>query len=214
MQAIDGGSSAYITPNSFPVSNDNWQITIHTAADALVFGPAGEGLASNPALGCDPPPVGVNSREMFKLEADPSAVVERCSHSYNDGKSSTFGAPNVWNSGAAVAELLGAAPGSPAARSATPTACRTTATTRARSGDHPCAAGVITGCDDNCPGEPNPSQLDTGRVGPGGGDGIGDACQCGDVNNNGSVTATDRTQLRQKLASTFAAVNARRKCGG
>ena len=62
--------SAYITPNSFPVSNDNWQLTIRTAADALVFGPAGEGLASNPALGCDPPPVGVNSREMFKLEAD------------------------------------------------------------------------------------------------------------------------------------------------
>ena len=28
-------------------------------------------------------------------------MIERCSHSYNDGKSSTFGAPNFWNGGAA-----------------------------------------------------------------------------------------------------------------
>ena len=100
VQAIDGGRSAYITPNSFPVSNDNWQITIRTRPTRSCTVRRARGSRSNPATGCNPPPVGVNSREMFKLEADPSALVERCSHSYNDGKSSTFGAPNVWNGGA------------------------------------------------------------------------------------------------------------------
>src|SRR4030042_1625467 len=28
VQAIDAGPSTYVTPNSFPVSNDNWQLTI------------------------------------------------------------------------------------------------------------------------------------------------------------------------------------------
>jgi len=212
IQAIDGGPSTYITPNSFPVSNDNWQLTIHDAANGLVFGPAGEGLASDPAQGCDPPPVGVNAREMFKLEADPSALVERCSQSYNDGKTSTFGAPNAWNGGATVQSFA-------ALRQGLPLPDRDTdgvpddGDHSGVVGDHPCASGVTTGCDDNCPGESNPTQEDSGRVGAGGPDGIGDACQCGDVNGNGIVNGADRTQLRQKLASIVPDVSAPRKCG-
>ena len=53
---------------------------------------------------------------------------------------------------------------------------------------------------DNCKYEPNPTQSDIGGIGlaspP---DGIGDACQCGDTNNNGRVTATDSTVLKRAL---------------
>jgi hypothetical protein len=60
----------------------------------------------------------------------------------------------------------------------------------------------VKGYFDNCPLAPNASQTDTGGVGtmstiP---DGIGDACQCGDVNNDGIVTLTDKTILARSLA--------------
>jgi hypothetical protein len=46
---------------------------------------------------------------------------------------------------------------------------------------------------DNCPNWPNPTQEDGGGVGTGSsGDGIGDACQCGDVTDDGRVDAADR----------------------
>ncbi len=45
---------------------------------------------------------------------------------------------------------------------------------------------------DNCPNRANLSQLDSGGVGLGSGpDGIGDACQCGDVTDDGIVTSVD-----------------------
>ena len=51
----------------------------------------------------------------------------------------------------------------------------------------------VCGSDDNCPNWPNPSQADNGGVGAGSsGDGIGDACQCGDVTDDGEVDAADR----------------------
>ncbi|MAE94772.1 MAG: hypothetical protein CL910_08945 [Deltaproteobacteria bacterium] len=47
---------------------------------------------------------------------------------------------------------------------------------------------------DNCAFTINPSQADTGGVGLGSApDGIGDACQCGDVNDDGFVTGLDGT---------------------
>lgn len=51
--------------------------------------------------------------------------------------------------------------------------------------------GVIDACD-NCPYRHNPEQRDTGGVGQGAGpDGIGDACQCGDVSGDGTITGLD-----------------------
>jgi len=53
---------------------------------------------------------------------------------------------------------------------------------------------------DNCPYTPNPGQEDTGGIGSGSApDGIGDACQCGDVNGNGQVTLGDSVIILRSL---------------
>jgi hypothetical protein len=54
---------------------------------------------------------------------------------------------------------------------------------------------------DNCPYTPNPDQADSGGVGSGSPpDGIGDACQCGDVTNDGVVDVSDKTIFSRSLA--------------
>jgi hypothetical protein len=53
---------------------------------------------------------------------------------------------------------------------------------------------------DNCPAIPNADQLDRGGVGAGSPpDGIGDACQCGDVDGSGRVTIADATLVTRAL---------------
>ncbi len=54
---------------------------------------------------------------------------------------------------------------------------------------------------DNCPYEPNPTQSDVGGLGVAGPDGIGDACQCGDIDDDGTVTSTDATVLSRALSN-------------
>jgi len=95
VQAADGASGTYITAQSFSVSNSNTQITILDAGGAAVFGPAGEGIE---------PVSGVGSTEVFKLEEDPGPHITPLSN-YNDGSSSTFGAPNVYSAGTLVQDL-------------------------------------------------------------------------------------------------------------
>lgn len=59
-------------------------------------------------------------------------------------------------------------------------------------GDVPCATGQTVDCDDNCPFAANPDQQDTAGVGAGSlPDGVGDECQCGDVNGDGQVSSVD-----------------------
>jgi hypothetical protein len=59
-------------------------------------------------------------------------------------------------------------------------------------GDVPCATDQASGCDDNCPFAPNPDQTDTAGLGASSlPDGIGDDCQCGDVNGDGRVSSVD-----------------------
>ena len=90
---------------NFSVGNSDWQLTIRDAANALVFGPTGEGIPSS---------TGINSNEVFKLEADPTtSITETSSDSgtgYNDGTSSSFGAPNVWDGGASVQDFSALVP--------------------------------------------------------------------------------------------------------
>lgn len=83
------GDGLYISALSFSVSNDNTQIRVRNRHGVVVFGPAGEGI--NPASG-------IGSDEVFKLEADPGPGITAGSP-YNDGTSSTFGAPNLWSAG-------------------------------------------------------------------------------------------------------------------
>jgi hypothetical protein len=53
---------------------------------------------------------------------------------------------------------------------------------------------------DNCAFTANPAQTDTGGVGSGSvADGIGDACQCGDVSGDGRVTIADATAIVRSL---------------
>jgi subtilisin family serine protease len=54
---------------------------------------------------------------------------------------------------------------------------------------------------DNCPFALNPGQDDTGGVGNSPSDGIGDACQCGDVTDDGRITLADFVQIRRYVAS-------------
>ena len=55
---------------------------------------------------------------------------------------------------------------------------------------------------DNCPYTPNTDQKDSGGVGVSSApDGIGDACQCGDVNNDGIVNGNDATLLSRAAVS-------------
>jgi len=58
--------------------------------------------------------------------------------------------------------------------------------------------GVLNGSD-NCRYTANPTQADSGKLGGAGADGIGDACQCGDIDNNGQVTSADVTQLKRAI---------------
>ncbi len=63
-------------------------------------------------------------------------------------------------------------------------------------------ADGVPDASDNCPYWTNPDQLDRGGLGAGSvPDGIGDACQCGDVSGDGFVTIADATIIRRALLS-------------
>jgi len=62
-------------------------------------------------------------------------------------------------------------------------------------------ADAVEDAADNCPYASNPLQEDRGGVGEGSGpDGIGDACQCGDVSGDGRVDAGDVLLYRRHFA--------------
>jgi hypothetical protein len=64
----------------------------------------------------------------------------------------------------------------------------------------------ITDGQDNCPYEPNGTQDDVDD------NDRGDACECGDLSDDGRVTAFDATQVRLELAGLPSAFAAPRKC--
>jgi spore coat protein CotH len=143
VQASNSASGDYITAQDFEVSNSNWQLEIRDGAE-VVFGPAGEGIW---------PLDGVSDEEVFKLEEDPGLFITPYSN-YNDGSSSTFGAPNIYAGGTRQQDF-------------------TSLWELGRTGICTGADADTDGwCDsqDNCPNDYNPDQLD------GDGDGDGNVC--------------------------------------
>jgi hypothetical protein len=95
VQASNTASGTFITAGNFSTSNDDTQITVLDALAQVWFGPAGEGIL---------PVSAINNREVWKLEADPSGAITPTS-AYNDGSSSSFGAPNRWSQGTFVQDF-------------------------------------------------------------------------------------------------------------
>lgn len=86
-------------PGDFAVTNDDWAFSILDPSNNIVFGPVSELIAQDPhgTYGG----ANVNSREMIKLQADPSGDSDYYVNQgfYSDGSTSTFGRENVWSSG-------------------------------------------------------------------------------------------------------------------
>ncbi|MGI9293651.1 MAG: dockerin type I repeat-containing protein, partial [Pseudomonadales bacterium] len=61
---------------------------------------------------------------------------------------------------------------------------------------------------DNCPYVSNVEQADSGGVDTATPDGIGDACQCGDMNGDGLATNTDSVLIRRNLLGLVSPFNA------
>src|SRR5512139_813302 len=134
------GSGTYISATDFETSNNDTQFELRTAQNAVVFGPAGEGVF---------PTSGINAREVFHLQADPSALIGPQSNAFSGGITSTFGAPNVYGADARTQSFANL-------RAGTPT-------------EDPDLDGIAS-CADNCPEQPNLDQQNTD------GDEFGDAC--------------------------------------
>lgn len=80
-------------PGNFSIGNDDWEVSlvrpVTDGDDELLWGPVGEavdGFGGN-----------LGSEEVGKLEFNPGTQISN--FDYNDGSSSTFGAPNVWSAG-------------------------------------------------------------------------------------------------------------------
>lgn len=193
---VSGGTGTYITAANFPTGNEDWQLEILDPLDNVVTPRTGEGTVAG---------VGVSSVEVFKLHADPSALVEPDSNAYQDGFLSTFGAPNLFGGGTnvqifdALRQLLPLpdrdGDGAPDDGDHSGVA-----------GDAPCLGGAAL-CDDNCPFTGNPVQLDANL------NGRGDGCECGDADDDGALTAGDGEAIGEHLAGNAPAPFALDKCG-
>ena len=88
VQANNNADGLYIEASNFSVNSSSWQLRVRNSVNAVMFGPAGEGVS---------PLSGVSDTETFRLEATPSAAVTPASEDYDDGDNiSTFGSPNQW----------------------------------------------------------------------------------------------------------------------
>ena len=85
------GDAALVTYTNWTVDNDDWRLRILDASNNVIQPFIGEGLPANGWAGA-----GLGSDEIGKLEQNPSTSPTN----FRDGTSSTFGAPNVWTSGA------------------------------------------------------------------------------------------------------------------
>ncbi len=210
VRAHNGGDGTYITASNFPVNHSDWRMYIEDDQGRVVFGPSGEHVAPSP--GCDPPQDDVNSGEIVRLEQNPTALIDPCRKSQNDwedGVISTFGAPNQWNSGFASQHFDDLRTGAPVPDS-DGDGIADDADQSGVAGDNRCVGGATAGCDDNCQAIPNASQADV--IGPGGADGLGDVCQCGDPTADDAVTSSDLAELRSVIVGLAADVTDPDRC--
>lgn len=101
LQANDADQGAYFTVASqtdFTTDNNDTQIAIFDELGQPEALRTGEGTA---------PSAGVNSTEVFKLEGTPNENITPDNALYNDGTSSTWGAPNVFAGGIEQQDLSG-----------------------------------------------------------------------------------------------------------
>gem|GEM_PF-939303 len=94
LQANSEHNGAFFTPvsqSNFDTNSKEWQLVIRDAAGNVVFGPAGEGTGNFLS--------GLGNAEVGKLEENPQSTISPTSV-YQDGTTSTFGAPNIWGNGA------------------------------------------------------------------------------------------------------------------
>lgn len=210
VRAHSGGSGTYISAQNFPVNENDWNVTILDDTGAPVFGPIGEHVPITAE--CDPPQDDLNAGEIFRLEQDPTALIDPCFKTLNDwedGVLSSFGQENIWNAGFATQSLAHL-------RNASPYPDRDgdqipdDGDFSGIAGDNPCVGGATAGCDDNCGGLQNATQDDTG--GPGGSDGQGDGCQCGDPTGDDDVTAADVLELRELRVGLRTALTVPERC--
>lgn len=89
------------------INSSNTQFIVFDASGKAVFGPSGEGVLSTDTDNDGFPDVSpsVNAREVYKLEQDPSPAIDAMFAAYDDGKSSSFGEPNVGSAGAFVQDF-------------------------------------------------------------------------------------------------------------
>jgi hypothetical protein len=195
VRAGAAGSGTYVSALPFNVSNSNWQLVIRDAGGALVYGPAGEGIVAG---------VGVGGTEIFKLEAAPSALTFPSSTVYNDGVSSSYAAPNLWSGGTGVQDFSALRQNLPLPDT-DGDGVPDDGDFSGIAGDASCANAAVA-CDDNCRFTQNPGQENAGSTA------LGDACECGDADDDGLVTPADALEVRDYLAQITPAVAAPDKC--
>ncbi len=92
------------------IGSDDTRFVVKNNTGDVIYGPSGEGVASEDTDGNNVPDslLGVNSEELLRLQADPNPGLDPLFAPYNDGdSSSTFGAPNTWGSGPSVQNFGG-----------------------------------------------------------------------------------------------------------
>jgi len=92
--------SASTHPSGRTIGSSDTRVTLLNGADQIVYGPIGESILAkdNNMNGFPDELLSVSDTEVLKLEANPTSSVSPIAITYDDGDTSTFGRPNIWNS--------------------------------------------------------------------------------------------------------------------
>lgn len=94
---IDQSNSTH--PSSPAINSSNTVFTWINSLDEIVYGPSGESVALQDSddNGIGDTIISVGGSETFRLETNPTTNINPLNLNYDDGGSSTFGAPNTWS---------------------------------------------------------------------------------------------------------------------